>query len=190
MSGPLPIVDGLELSREHRAALRPGETVTGRDGRELALPRYFFEVESWEQAKETQLTAHFALSEFMVVDYREADLLLRQFPHYIPCAVAILARYLQELRQRVDAPILIAANGGYRSPAHALSAGASPHQWATAANICRIGATWIETKADMEKFGAIAAGIGQEVRVKPHGHGDGEADDHLHVDIGHVLWFP
>lgn len=187
MSDRLKIVDGLGLSEEHRAALRPGEAITGPDGRQRILPRHFFEVESWAQAKGAQLTANFALSEFLVADYREADLLLRNFPHYVPCAVVILARYLQELRQRVDAPVLIATNGGYRSPAHALSRSASLHQWATAADICRIGSTWIDSQAAVEKYGAIAQGIGQEIRVAPYGHGEGETDDHLHIDIGYVV---
>lgn len=179
MNAPLKIVDGLELSEAHRVALRPGETLDGR-----SLPRYFYEVESWEQAKATQLTAHFALSELMIVDYREGDLLLREFPHYVPCAVSILARYLEELRQQVEAPILIAANGGYRSPSHVIQPGI--HAWATAADICRIGTTWIDTPSDIEKYGAIAAGIGQEVRVSSRA----ETDDHLHIDLRHVLWEP
>ncbi len=179
MSVPLKIVDGLQLSEAHRAALRPGEILDGR-----SLPRFFYEVESWEQAKATQLTAHFALSELMIVDYRECDLLLREFPHYVPCAVSILARYLEELRQRVEAPIHIAANGGYRSPAHAIAPGI--HAWATAADICRIGTTWIDTPADIEKYGAIAAAIGQEVWVSS----PAESDDHLHVDLRHVVCEP
>ena len=94
MSDPLPIIDGLLLSDELRALLRPGESIADGWGRVHRLPRFFYRVESWEQAKGTKLTAHFTLAELMSVDCREAETLFRSFPHHVPCAVSVLARYL------------------------------------------------------------------------------------------------
>src|SRR4051794_37672152 len=110
MSDRFEVIDATTLSPEHRALLRPGEPCCER-----RLPRYFYRVDSWEQARAAKLTAHFTLAELMSVDCREAPLLLREFPHYVPCAVSILARYLEVLRERVEAPVFVSVNGGYRS---------------------------------------------------------------------------
>ena len=48
----LPIVDGLRLPDDLRSLLRPDETVADRFGRLHRLPRFFYEVRSWSQAKE------------------------------------------------------------------------------------------------------------------------------------------
>jgi len=190
MSEPFAVIDGRTLPAEYRALLRPGDAVSDHQGREQFLPRFFYAVESWEQARETKLTAHFTLSELMSVDCREAPLLLRQFPHYVPCAVSILARYLEEFRARAEAAVMIAVNGGYRSPAHQLSRGSSPHLWAAAANIYRIGGTWLDNARSIERYGRVAESIGQEIFVKPFGNNPGETDDHLHLDLGHLLCVP
>jgi len=42
--------------------------------------------------------------------------------------------YLERLREATGAPVHLAVNGGYRSPAHKLSVAATPHMWATAAD--------------------------------------------------------
>ena len=125
----LPVVDGLRLPEDLRALLRPDELFADRAGRQHRLPRFFYEVRSWSQAKELHLTPHVRLSELLVVDSREAPRLLEEFPHYVPCAVSLLARVLEDLRAKVGAPVFVAANGGYRSPAHRLTASASPHLW-------------------------------------------------------------
>ncbi len=184
------IVDGLHLSAAHRALLRPGEMVESAEGEHHQLPRYFYEIHSWEHAKQTMLTPHFTLSELITVDCREADLLLREFPHYVPCAVTIMARYLEEFRQRVEAPVYVAVNGGYRSPAHKLSTKPNPHLWATAVNLYRIGDTWLDSQKNIERYLRIAEGMGQEVYVRPYGYAPGETDDHLHLDLGYLLCTP
>jgi hypothetical protein len=189
-NGRLKVVDGLALPAGHRTLLRPGEAVTDRHGRAHFLPRFFYEIESWKQANALQLTPRFTFAELMTVDCREADLLLNTFPHYVPCAVAILGRYLQALRDKVDAPVFIATNGGYRSPAHAFSREIGTHNWATAANIFRIGDTFLDDEKSIEKYGRIAEAIAPEVFVKPFGHGPDETDDHLHLDIGYVTNVP
>lgn len=186
----MKIIDALSLSQEHRALLRPGEMVAVREGEEHALPRFFYEIESWEHAKKTPLTAHFALSELITVDCREADLLLRTFPHYVPCAVAVLARYLEEFRQRVEAPVYVAVNGGYRSPAHRLSNPPNTHLWASAANIYRIGDTWLDSQKNIERYAKIAESMGEEIYVRPYGYAPGESDDHLHLDLGYLQYRP
>lgn len=186
----LPVIDGFTLSTELRAQLRPGELMRDHAGRAHLLPRFFYQVADWHLAKATKLTPHFTLAELMAVDCREADLLLRNFPHYVPCAVSLLARYLDEFRQRVGAPVSVAVNGGYRSPGHAFSTAASPHLWAAAANIYRVGDVLLDDQKTIQKYAAIAQEIGQEVHVKPFGLDPGETDDHLHFDIGYVHWVP
>ena len=186
----LPVIDGLRLSDELRALLRPDETVSDRAGRTHRLPRFFYEVRSWSQAKELFLTPHVRLSELLMVDCREARRLLEEFPHYVPCAVGLLARVLEDFRVRVNAPVFIAANGGYRSPAHGLSPVAGPHQWAAAADIYRVGDTMLNTRASIEKYATIAQDLAPEINAKPFGHQPGETDDHLHLDLGYVNLVP
>jgi hypothetical protein len=186
----MKVVDGLTLPAEHRALLRPGEMLAIGSREAHRLPRFFYEVDSWQHAKATQLTPHFTLSELITVDCREADLLLHSFPHYVPCAVTVLARYLEDFRERVDAPVCIAVNGGYRSPAHRLGGEPNPHIWATAANIYRIGDTWLDSQKAIERYARIAESLGPEVYVRPYGPEPGETDDHLHVDLGYLLCTP
>src|SRR2546423_5540514 len=119
-------IDGLCLAEEYRALLRPGESETGATGKVHRLPRFFYEIGTWEEAHEIRLAPHFTLAELMLVDCREARLLLSQFPHYLPCAIVLLARFLEDFRREVDAPVFISANGGYRSPAHQIG-GAENH---------------------------------------------------------------
>lgn len=186
----LHAVDGCRLGAEHRALLRPNEMEVAEDGSYHAFPRFFYEVPSWEAAKECRIAKNFVLAELLTVDCREAALLLRYFPHYVPCAVLILARYLQEFRARVEAPVFIAANGGYRSPAHALNRPASPHCWGAAVNVFRIGDSMLDSSKTIERYARIAESIGPEVQTKPYGPGKGESTDHLHFDIGYVHLVP
>lgn len=185
-SQDLRAVDGLKLSQEHRELLRPGEPVQGADGNLHPLPRFFFEAGSWADAHEICLAAHFKLSELITVDCREADLLLRTFPHYVPCAIATLATYLELFRREADAPVFVGANGGYRSPAHQLSGAKTAHSWATAADVYRVGDTYLDDEKAIAKYARIAEGLGPEVFVKPYLDGD----DHLHFDFGFITVIP
>jgi hypothetical protein len=182
----LHAVDGLALSAEHRAALRPGEAIRDEQGTLHHLPRFFFEVPSWEEAHSLRVAAHFALSELITVDSREAPLLLRTFPHYVPCAILALARYLEDFRREVDAPVFISANGGYRSPAHRINRGVPLHCWGTAADIYRVGDTYLDDEKSITRYGEIASGLGAEVRVRSYQEGD----DHLQVDLGYLTLVP
>jgi hypothetical protein len=188
VTGPaeLRAVDGLALSDQHRAALRPGEAVTDENGTRHHLPRFFFEVPSWEEAHSLRVASHFSLSELITVDSREAGLLLREFPHYVPCAVLALARYLEDFRREVDAPVFISVNGGYRSPAHRINRAGSLHCWGTAANIYRVGDTYLDDEKSIGRYAEVAARLGGEVRVRDHQPGD----DHLHVDLGYLTIVP
>ena len=186
----LPVVDGFGLPPDLRELLRPDEPTADRTGRVHRLPRFFYEVRSWSQAKELLLTAHVRLSELLIVDCREAPRLLEEFPHYVPCAVSLLARVLEDFRARVGASVYISANGGYRSPAHRLSTPANPHNWGVAADVYRIGDTFLNTRSAIEKYAALARDMAPEINVFPYGHQPGESDDHLHLDLGFVRLVP
>ena len=188
MSGlaELRAVDGLTLSAEHRAALRPGEAVTDANEKVHHLPRFFFEVPTWEEAHSLRVASHFALSELITVDSREAELLLQTFPHYVPCAILALARYLEDFRRQVDAPVFVSANGGYRSPAHRINRGLTLHNWGTAADIYRVGDTYLNDEKSIVRYGEIAASLGAEVHARAYKAGD----DHLQVDLGYLTIVP
>ena len=183
-------VDGLRLPEEYRVLLRPDESEAGANGTVHRLPRFFYEIGSWEEAHEIRLAPHFTLAELMLVDRREARLLLSQFPHYVPCAILLLARFLEAFRREVDAPVFISANGGYRSPAHEIGGAKSIHAWGTAANIYRIGDTFLSDTKSMEKYRTIAASLGPAVFVRPFGREKGQTSDHLHIDLGYVRLTP
>jgi hypothetical protein len=185
----LPVVDGLSLPASQRELLRPAERVATADGRWWELPRYFYEVESWTIALDTPLTAHFGLWEFMDVDVREAPP-MRVYPRYIPCAVTALATALEVLRLDVGVPVRIAANGGYRSPSHGGNRAMSPHSWAAAANIYRIGAESLDTEDRIERYSALARRLLPFVWVRPYGTNVGTTNDHVHLDLGYVTVVP
>jgi hypothetical protein len=186
---PLPLVFADDLPPEVREVLRPGQALRDRSGVARVLPSSFLRVDSWGQALETQLTPHMKLWELIGVDVREAPL-ARSFPRYVPCALVLLAGALELFRLEADTYVHVAANGGYRSPGHALSRHASRHCWGTAANIYRVGDTFLDTREEIEKYAAIARKVIPGVWVRPYGQEDGQADDHLHIDIGYTLFDP
>lgn len=185
----LAVVDGLRLPERYRAALLPGETLRDAHGRERMLPRYFYEVPSWDAALSIELTPHFALWEFLQVDVRETET-MRVFPRYVPCAVTLLAVCLERFREAVGTFVHIAANGGYRTPAHALTRQASPHCWATAADVYRIGDTYVDDEEAIGKYREVARSALPGVWTRPFGPPPDFAQDHLHLDFGYVLAVP
>jgi hypothetical protein len=185
----LPIVDASDLPHPHRQLLRPGELMRTRNGDVHRLPRFFYGVESSAVALNTQLTPHFALWEFIEVDLREPAL-LRAYPRYVPCAVTILATALEVFRAEVGQPVRIAENGAYRSPAHAASTSGSPHCWAAAANIYSIGSDYVDSAERINRYSEIACRVLAACWTRPYGPHVGEADDHLHVDLGFVTVVP
>jgi len=102
----------------------------------------------------------------------------------------LLAAGLELFRLEVGTLVHVAANGGYRSPGHALTRHASRHCWGTAANIYRIGDTVLDSREEIEKYAAIAQRVIPGVWVRPFGPEDGEADDHLHLDLGYTVFDP
>ncbi len=186
----LRAIDGLNLPDDYRALLRPGETETDFQGNVHQLPRFFYEIGSWQEAREVRMAPHFTLAELMLVDCREAKLLLSQFPHYVPCAIVLLARFLEDFRREVDAPVFISANGGYRSPAHQIGGAKSIHAWGTAANIYRVGDTFLSEAKPIERYRAIAASLSPAVFVRAFGPERGQTDDHLHIDLGFASLTP
>jgi hypothetical protein len=187
---PLPVVDGLALDPELRKLLCPGETLRGRDGRLRRLPRYFYQVRSWDVALETPLAPNFEVWEFLNVDVRETERLRTGWPRYLPCAVSLLAAFLELFRKEVDTYVHIAANGGYRSPAHRLTTHASTHCWGTAVNIYRIGDDWLDEEPTITRYARVAERLMPGVYARPYGPGRGQADDHLHLVLGWTVVVP
>jgi hypothetical protein len=186
----LKVVDAYDLDDELRGILKPGDMVRDGEGRRHRLPRYFYEILSHDVAMTTRLTPHFGLNELILADLKEASR-LHGYPRYVPCAVRILAFYLEQFRDKCGASVHIAVNGGYRSPSHKMSLNASPHMWGTAADVFRIGATILETEEAINKYNEIAEDLSDEVNVLPYGPVTGKnADDHVHIDLGYITLIP
>ncbi|HEY8174049.1 MAG TPA: hypothetical protein VIF32_00025 [Gemmatimonadaceae bacterium] len=185
----LRIVDGRRLEKKFRDVLKPGGVMCDSQGQAHQLPRYFYEIPSWDVALELQLSEHFALWEFIHTDVHEAEP-LRTFPRYVPCAITLLALGLEQFRGAVGEFVHIAANGGYRSPCHVLSVHATPHAWATAVNLYKIGETMLDERDALEHFADIAYRSMPGVYVRPFGNRPGSTDDHLHLDFGYVVAVP
>jgi hypothetical protein len=185
----LRLVDATALGAPVREALRPGEFMKDAQGRARRLPRYFYEIPSWQAALDTELTPHFGLWELLDVDFREAEA-ARQFPRYVPCAIVLLATHLEVLREKVGTVVRIAANGGYRSPSHAHSKAASPHCWGTAANIYRIGDEMMDSQERIDRYSRLAREVLPGIWSRPFGGGPGFAFDHVHLDLGYATVVP
>ena len=185
----LNMVGGQELGETYRQVLRPGEALRDEKGYRRVLPRFFYEIETWKAAKEMKLAPNFSLYEFITTDVREADE-LHGFPRYIPCALPLLATHLSVLREEVGTYVHIAANGGYRSPAHEVSRHASTHHWGTAANIYKIGDEYLDDQDTIEHYSQVVRDVLPFVWIRPYGHTEGYADDHLHLDLGYVTLAP
>lgn len=186
---PLPLVGADELPEDTRRVLRPGEPMQDREGLDHRLPTHFLRIDTWKAALNLPLTPHFMLWELIGVDVREAPP-QRVFPRYVPCAVLLLAHALELFRQEVGTYVHIAANGGYRSPDHALSRHASRHCWGTAVNIYRIGDQWLDDRDTITRFANVARRVIPGVWIRPYGSDEGMADDHLHIDLGYTTFDP
>jgi hypothetical protein len=186
----IKVVDAFDLDDELRSLLKPGEMVRDAQGRRKRLPRYFYEIPTHESAKQIRLAPHFGLNEFILVDLKEAQR-LQEFPRYIPCAVRLLAFFLEQFRQAAGASVHVAVNGGYRSPSHKMSGNASTHMWGTAADIYRIGSNIVKTKELIDKYNDVAEELSDDVTILPYGHDTGvSVDDHVHIDLGYVTVIP
>jgi hypothetical protein len=186
---PLRVVDGLRLEKPLRDALLPGRALCDETGRPRRLPRFFYEIPTWDDALAVKLSPNFGLHEVIQTDVREAEP-LRSFPRYVPCAVTMLGLCLEQFRAAVGTFVHVAANGGYRSPKHGLTCNASPHCWGTAVNVYRIGDTDLTDRDAIERFAAIARSVLPAVWTRPFGVDPGATDDHLHLDFGYVVSVP
>src|SRR2546430_13160755 len=135
-SQQIKVVDAFDLDDELRTLLKPGEMVRDAHGRRHRLPRYFYEVPTHDAAVELRLTPHFGINEFIQVDLKEAPR-LQSFPTYIPCAVRLLAFFLEQFRVAAGGSMHVAVNGGYRPPAPKQSSQAPFHIWGAPAAVCR-----------------------------------------------------
>ncbi|MGA7616926.1 MAG: hypothetical protein WBX15_17280 [Thermoanaerobaculia bacterium] len=185
----LKVVDAFDLDDELRSILRPGEMIRDKNGRRHRLPRYFYEVESKEEALDVDLAPNFRLSELLLVDIKESPR-LQAWPRFVPCVTRLLASYLQRMRDAAGMSVHVAVNGGYRSPAHQLAHLGTPHMWGTAADIYRVGTTILQDESSIERFRKIFSEISDELWVMPYGHEPGTSDDHIHVDLGYILLIP
>jgi len=186
----LKIVDAFDLDDELRSLLRPGEMIKDLKGRRHRLPRYFYEVPSHEEARNTRLAVHFGLNEFVQVDLREAPR-LQNFPRYVPCAVRILAFFLQRVREVTGTSVHVAVNGGYRSPAHKMAMQGPSHMWGTAVDLYKIGQTILDDTQSIARYSKVLEDISEEFWVAPYGHEPGvTTDDHIHLDLGYISLVP
>jgi len=105
-----------------------------------------------------------------------------------PDAAVANAQALHDLENGATGLTLVfaSANGGYRSPAHRVNRGVSLHNWGTAADIYRVGDTYLNDEKSIVRYAGIAASLGAEVRVRS----SKEGDDHLQVDLGYLTLVP
>ena len=75
----------------------------------------------------------------------------------------------------------------FQSPAGGAT---SIHAWGTAANIYRVGDTFLNDVRSIGKYGAIAASLSPAVFVRPFGLERGQTNDHLHIDLGFASLTP
>ena len=130
---PLPIVDGLRLDKSLRDALLPDRQVHDDRGAMRRLPRFFYEIASWETAMSVQVSPNFGLWEFIQTDVREAAA-LRGFPRYVPCAITMLARVFtgspsrrRQLRHaRIDHVVVLGANSRRAASESPISRSSTP----------------------------------------------------------------
>ena len=134
----------------------PGARCSMTQGHERKLPRYFYEIPTWNAAMELQLSPSFALWEFIQTDVREAAP-LRGFPRYVPCAITLTAlctRAVPRSRRHVRA---------HRARTAAIARRATRRvetrrriRWGTAVNIYRIGDIYLDDREAIERYAALA----------------------------------
>lgn len=56
------------------------------------------------------------------------------------------------------------------------------HQWGTAADIYRVGESYLDNEKTIERYARLASSLGADVFVRPHAEGN----DHLHIDLGFI----
>src|ERR1043166_4604795 len=74
----------------------------------------------------------------------------------------------------------------YRLPAKRIGGAKSIHAWGTAANIYRVGDTFLSDAKSIGKYCAVAASLSPAVLVRSFGRDKGQTSDHLHIDLGYA----
>ena len=94
----------------------PGGTLCDHAGRARVLPRYFYEMPTWEQARARICPPLHALG--IHPDRRSRGGPAPRFPAVRPVRNDSAGVRLEQLREAVGTYVHIAANGGYCSPRH------------------------------------------------------------------------
>ena len=187
---PLPIVDGFELDAPVRSLLMPGVAVRDSHARLRRLPRFFYAVESWNVALETQADA--AFRDVGVHGRRSLRAGAAAPVSALRAVRGHVARRASRGAARADRIVRFTSprtadidrrRTANRSPG-------SPHCWGTAANIYRIGDLYLDERDAIEKYAALAIGLLPALRARPYGPGPGCVDDHVHLDLGYVTAVP
>jgi hypothetical protein len=67
---------------------------------------------------------------------------------------------------------------------------AATHMWGTAADLYRVGTVVLRDRASIETYNRVIEDLTDDLYVMPYGHEIGEADDHIHLDLGYVTVVP
>ncbi len=170
-----------------RSLLRPGEMVRDAAGTAASPSALLLRSSlATRRRRRSSLTPHFASTSSSSSTSRRRSR-LQDYPRYVPCAVRILAFYLERFREAFGASLHIAVNGGYRSPAHKLYAPASlAHVGNRRPTSTAIGTSILnDQESDRAATGKRPRRSADELNVLPYGHDVGKADDHLHFDLGY-----
>ena len=151
----------------------PAASLSDAQGQAHQLPRYFYEIPSWDVADGAAALG--ALRAVGVHPHRRAR--SRAAAHVSALRAvrdhAAWRSASSSFAARCGTYVHIAANGGYRSPAHALTVHATPHAWGTAVNIYRVGDTMLDEREALEHYAGVAYKSMPGVYVRPFGNDAG-----------------
>ena len=101
--------------------------------------------------------------------------------------MVLIARYLEDLRRDADGVDRWSARTAVIAPRLIeRNEPKSPHCWATAADIYRVGGTYLDNERSISKYADMAQSLGPQVFARPYTEGD----DHLHIDLGFITVTP
>jgi hypothetical protein len=133
---------------------------------------------------------HFTLAELMLVDCREARVLLKPVSRITcPCAILLLARFLEDFRREVDTPVFISATAGTARRRIKLAARKAFMRGARRQISTGSATLFFPMQSPLE---SMARSRHHLVRLFlfDFGHEKGQTSDHLHIDLGFVSLTP